>query len=144
MVSTDKPLQAIGLPMGRFVFHQDTEIELPWMSVTAVALGEGAVRAHLLVEEGGVPRLRLELRYSRPEASRLQDGTRRNILAVRHSKSRFRTGPRNRRVLRSRPRSVRSSISPLFGTSTRRDGKKSARAHLSLYLKEFPPRDQHR
>lgn len=55
-------LRASSVPPDRIVFHRADTIEPGWASVAAISLGQGGLDHHVLVEEAGIPRLRLDLR----------------------------------------------------------------------------------
>jgi hypothetical protein len=51
------------------VARESPTVEPPWLDVPTVVLGDGGLHAHLLVERGGMPYRRFELRgVGRPEA----------------------------------------------------------------------------
>jgi len=65
----DELLYALDLTRDALVARESPTLEPPWLDVPNIVLGDRALRAHLLVERGGVPYRRFELHgVSRSEA----------------------------------------------------------------------------
>lgn len=62
MAESKNLFKASSVPPDRIVFRQTDAIEGPWTTVPVVVLGDGGLDQHVLIEDDGSPRSRLELR----------------------------------------------------------------------------------
>ena len=61
--TSERPMDPAQTPSA-YVFHPAATVEPPWTTLAPIALGEGGLKGHLLVEKDGAPCVRFELRKS--------------------------------------------------------------------------------